>query len=156
MIDASWTYPVLSWTATFAIHSTLLIGGVGLALRLRPRTSPLTRDLLWKVALTGGIVTSTAHLGLGLHSPAELVFASPGAAAPAAAPAAIEPAIAERFAIRDHGIPEPRVRPSGGAWTTTPWIASPFDAPPELARPWIAQEPGRSATVVAGPPSAAP
>lgn len=67
---------IAAWLLTYALHSTVLIGGawlvaVGLARiachsqRLRDRL-PSLRERLWKVALVGGIVTATVQTGLGV------------------------------------------------------------------------------------------
>jgi beta-lactamase regulating signal transducer with metallopeptidase domain len=67
---------VAAWLLTYALHSTVLIGGawlaaVGLARlacrsqRLRDRL-PSLREQLWKVALVGGIVTASLQTGLGV------------------------------------------------------------------------------------------
>ncbi|MEX0715383.1 MAG: M56 family metallopeptidase [Planctomycetaceae bacterium] len=51
--------PILGgFLATYLVHSTLLIGAVGLALRLFSRARPETRDALWKLGLVGGLATS--------------------------------------------------------------------------------------------------
>jgi beta-lactamase regulating signal transducer with metallopeptidase domain len=68
---------LVAWLFTYAIHSTVLIGGAWLAAcclakaacssaRLRDRL-PGLRDRLWKVALVGGIVTATLQTGLGFE-----------------------------------------------------------------------------------------
>ena len=57
---------VLAWLLTYLVHSTALLGGVWLLLRLRPQTSFRVRDGLWEVGLVGGVVTSLAQLGLGV------------------------------------------------------------------------------------------
>lgn len=49
---------ICAWLLTYLIHSTLLIGGVWIGMRLvRPR-SPEVRELLWKAALVGAVVTT--------------------------------------------------------------------------------------------------
>ena len=46
----------LAWLGTYAVHSTLLLGGVwGLCL-LRPPRAPRSRERLWKLAMVGGIM----------------------------------------------------------------------------------------------------
>lgn len=56
-MTASLSTAVLAWLATYAIHSTLLLGGAWLLSR-RAATTPAMRDVIWKVALVGGILTS--------------------------------------------------------------------------------------------------
>ncbi|MCE9600701.1 MAG: HEAT repeat domain-containing protein [Gemmatimonadetes bacterium] len=50
----------LAWLLTYALHSTVLIGGAWLLLR-RWRTTPAVADVVWKTALLGGILTATAQ-----------------------------------------------------------------------------------------------
>jgi beta-lactamase regulating signal transducer with metallopeptidase domain len=59
---------IAAFLATYAIHSTVLIGA---ALLLTSRRFPLrlavsTRDVLWKTALVGGLVTAVAQYAAGL------------------------------------------------------------------------------------------
>lgn len=79
---------VLSWCATYVVHSTCLVIGVGAFLRGRPATGPAAREALWKTALIGGLLTTPAQMLLGcspfLHQ-YTLQCRSPGAAAPARA-----------------------------------------------------------------------
>ena len=46
------------WLLNYLVHSTLLLGGVWLLTRLRP-WSPSVREVLWKTALLGSLVTAT-------------------------------------------------------------------------------------------------
>jgi HEAT repeat protein/beta-lactamase regulating signal transducer with metallopeptidase domain len=51
-------YPAaLAWLLTYAIHSTVLLGLVWLVTRSR-RIPPMATDVLWKVALVGGLITA--------------------------------------------------------------------------------------------------
>jgi beta-lactamase regulating signal transducer with metallopeptidase domain len=52
------------WLATYLVHSTVLIVGAWLLIR-GPRLLPETRDVLWKTALVGGVVTSVAAVLAG-------------------------------------------------------------------------------------------
>ena len=62
---------VLAWLITYALHSTVLIGGAWivavvlarLACRVRALRDllPAMREKLWKTALVGGLVTATAQ-----------------------------------------------------------------------------------------------
>jgi len=54
---------LLSWLATYLIHSTLLLGGALLIARVV--RGPAVREVLWKGALLGGLVTATLHGTLG-------------------------------------------------------------------------------------------
>ena len=52
----------LAWLMTYALHSTLLLGGVWLLTARGPVRSHHLRDLYWKAAIVGGIVTSTGQV----------------------------------------------------------------------------------------------
>ena len=56
----SFAASITAWLLTYAIHSTVLLGMAWLVLRVR-RAGPDVADLLWKVALVGGVVTATAQ-----------------------------------------------------------------------------------------------
>ena len=49
------------WLVTYLMHSTLLLAGVGLIDHFRCFKSNATVELLWRVALVGGLVTTTFH-----------------------------------------------------------------------------------------------
>ncbi len=55
---SAWLLPALSWGVTYLIHSTLLIGGLWVALKLFRVADHGTRETLWKTALVGGLLTS--------------------------------------------------------------------------------------------------
>ncbi|HWA59103.1 MAG TPA: M56 family metallopeptidase, partial [Gemmatimonadales bacterium] len=55
-----------SWLLTYLLHSTLLLGGAWLALRVW-RLTPAVRDTLWKVGMAGALFTSAVQAGLGLE-----------------------------------------------------------------------------------------
>lgn len=63
---------LLAWLLTYAIHSTMLLGGAWFASR-RMALSPVARDVLWKVAIIGGVITSLAQQGIS--SPMTRAFA---------------------------------------------------------------------------------
>ena len=54
----------LAWLMTYALHSTLLLGGVWLLTSRGVVRSHHLRDLYWKVALVGGLVTATGQVAL--------------------------------------------------------------------------------------------
>src|SRR5262245_2545633 len=58
---------VLSWAATYLMHSTGLLAGVWFYMRIRPRTGHALRETLWKAALVGSIVTASAQMLPGLR-----------------------------------------------------------------------------------------
>ena len=45
----------LSWGATYLVHSTLLLGGVWIFLKLKPAAGHSFSEALWKMALVGGV-----------------------------------------------------------------------------------------------------
>ena len=56
----------VAWLLTYAVHSTVLIGSVWLAERAGLLRSLRLRDLAWRTALVGGLVTATLQLAAGL------------------------------------------------------------------------------------------
>src|SRR5215831_13823715 len=48
------------WLLTYLVHSTVILGAVWL-IASRRRVSDAVRDILWKFALVGGIVTATVQ-----------------------------------------------------------------------------------------------
>jgi HEAT repeat protein/beta-lactamase regulating signal transducer with metallopeptidase domain len=57
------TQGLAAWLLTYALHSTLLLGAAWFVLRHR-RVPPAAADVLWKVAMVGGVVTATAQASL--------------------------------------------------------------------------------------------
>ena len=55
-----------AWLLTYAVHSTALIGTVWLADRAGLLRSLRLRDLAWRTALVGGLLTATLQLSAGL------------------------------------------------------------------------------------------
>lgn len=58
------TADVIAWLMTYSLHSTLLLGGVWALTRRGVIRSHQLRDLFWKTALIGGLVTATAQSAL--------------------------------------------------------------------------------------------
>ncbi|HJP55445.1 MAG TPA: M56 family metallopeptidase [Gemmatimonadales bacterium] len=56
-----------AWLATYAVHSTLLIGTVWLLVRRGVIRSHHLQDTFWKAALLGGLLTATAQMALGIR-----------------------------------------------------------------------------------------
>ena len=87
-----------AWLLTYAVHSTALIGTVWLADRAGLLRSLRLRDLAWRTALVGGLLTATLQLAAGLTpfgGAAELRAPSfPGILAPPAPAAETERALA--------------------------------------------------------------
>jgi hypothetical protein len=68
MLDFAAALPVVvNWLLTYAIHSTILICSVYLIATLLGRVGDGFKDLLWKLALMGAIVTATAQVGAGIR-----------------------------------------------------------------------------------------
>lgn len=72
-MNASLTASITAWLLTYAIHSTVLLGMAWLVLRLR-RAGPDVADLLWKVAMVGGILTATAQSALNVQPAGSLAL----------------------------------------------------------------------------------
>ena len=69
---------LISCLSTYLLHSTCLLGGVWCLLRLWPTTGPGARELLWRTALVGGLLTTSAQRLFDLPGPfGELVVMMP-------------------------------------------------------------------------------
>jgi hypothetical protein len=165
-----WIRILLSWLATYAVHSTLFLGGAWALCRWLPRCAPSTRERLWKLGLVGGLLSATLQLALGARPwlgqvewagapevsaqsavPALDELPAPGAAAPASEPAS--PPVAATAAPAEGGPDGP------AAPLSTALRGGPRD-PEELAgtapraaspRPSAGREPGPT-----GPPRERP
>ena len=76
------------WLLTYWVHATVLLAAAALLSRLRIM-SFAARDLLWKCALVGPLLTATAHTFIGTMPARHLDVAPAVAARPVAAPAAV-------------------------------------------------------------------
>ena len=63
-----------AWLLTYAVHSTLLIGGVWLLVRRGLIRSHHLQDTFWKAALVGGVLTATAQTALGIRPQGSLAI----------------------------------------------------------------------------------
>jgi bla regulator protein blaR1 len=63
---------VLAWVLTYAIHSTLALGGAWLVTRRLSSAATRARERLWKFALVVGLATSSAQMALGRVPPLPL------------------------------------------------------------------------------------
>ncbi len=63
---AELTFALGSWLLTYLLHSTLLLGAAWLVTS-RWAHSATVRDLIWKAALTGGLITATLQTGLAFE-----------------------------------------------------------------------------------------
>ncbi|HZJ54842.1 MAG TPA: hypothetical protein VFD38_11945, partial [Myxococcaceae bacterium] len=101
-----------AWLLTYAVHSTVLIGGAWLAERVGLLRSLRLRDLVWRTALVGGLLTATLQLAAGLTpfgGAAELrAPALPELTATAVASSAEAPRVA--IVRKHHSAPPPALR----------------------------------------------
>jgi beta-lactamase regulating signal transducer with metallopeptidase domain len=67
---------------TYLAHSTVLLGGAALLTAFRLVRSPAARDTLWKVALLGGLLTTTAQFVLGISPYAGRILFAPLGSSP--------------------------------------------------------------------------
>lgn len=66
----------LSWGATYLAHSTCLLAGVWIFLKLKRAASHSLRETLWKIALVGGVMTASVQMLLAPQGPfGDLTFA---------------------------------------------------------------------------------
>jgi len=71
----------VSWLLTYLVHSTLLIGAACVASGIGLARGHGARDLMWKAAIVGGLLTATVQLSLPAHpSPARLALSADSAA----------------------------------------------------------------------------
>ncbi len=98
----------LVWILTYAIHSTVLIGSVWTLTKLLPKMSLSLQESLWRVALLGGLLTTTVQLSTDVTPPwghfdlpAELQT-HPVASAATVDPA-VEPVVQRRIVQHDAG-----------------------------------------------------
>lgn len=52
----------LSWAATYLVHSTALVAAVWLFLKLHRKVGHAFREILWKTALVGGVLTASCQM----------------------------------------------------------------------------------------------
>jgi len=69
-----------AWLLTYALHSSVLIGSTWALQRLGVVRSLRLRDLAWRGALVGGVLTASVQMGMGL-APWGFTLAAPNAAA---------------------------------------------------------------------------
>src|SRR5262245_61318590 len=65
MTTSDWVRGALAWLATYGLHSTLFLGGAWLVCVLRAPKANRNRERVWKLALVGGLLSSTLQLALG-------------------------------------------------------------------------------------------
>jgi Zn-dependent protease with chaperone function len=57
----------LDWMLTYLLHSTVLLGGTWVACRFISAERLALREALWRLALVGGLITSTLQLATGIE-----------------------------------------------------------------------------------------
>lgn len=72
---------LLAFVATYVLHSTLLLGTAWLAARSILRSRLRARELVWRTALVGSVLTSAAQLGLDIDPLAGRIALGPHAPA---------------------------------------------------------------------------
>ena len=78
-------HTMVSWLGTYFVHSTVLVGSVWAFTRFLPLDA-LTRSLLWKMSLVGGLFTATLQTGLGVEPLFGSVSVEAGSVAPEVPP----------------------------------------------------------------------
>jgi beta-lactamase regulating signal transducer with metallopeptidase domain len=58
---------LLAWLATYALHSTLILGGAWLVTRRMPLAATRLKERVWKLGLLLALCTPSLQLGLGLE-----------------------------------------------------------------------------------------
>lgn len=162
-----------AWLLTYLVHSTILLSGAFGLTALRLVRSHAARDVLWKVALVGGLFTATTQLVLAvrpatgqvaLNSVTETADVEASVVtrevAPAP-PAAIDPLVsaAEPWTMAGAPAPLPEVRPIGRFHAGWPglvlnlWLlgALAFGAVLLLARRGLARRLATRREITAGP-----
>ncbi len=127
-----------AWLLTYALHSTVLIAGIWALQRLSLLRSLRLRDVLWRGALVGGLVTASLQLGLGL-APWGLRLEVPApAAAPVSNPMALPRAATPRplEAPASVLLPVETVAPRANAGLPPP-VAAQAESPAEMALPQV-------------------
>ena len=147
----------VAWLLTYAVHSTVLIGSVWLAERAGMLRSLRLRDLAWRTALVGGLVTATLQLAAGLtpvggateiHAP-RLPDLSRPVARPAPAPEPAEIAIVTR-SLHPHPQAATRVHGPHASAVGTPVVVPPVPAIPAApAVPVVPAVPAEPVTAAA-------
>lgn len=116
---------LLWWMLTYALHSSLLLGGTWLFTLKGIRSEPL-RDTLWKAALVGGVLTATVQVLAGWQ-PSYSIAVSPSVAAMAPPSGSLNPGIQDR--VSEAG--RPYVSVENSKLSAAPDVLSP---PGELDR----------------------
>ncbi len=128
-----------AWLLTYALHSTVLIAGTWALQRLSLVKSLRLRDVLWRGALVGGLLTASLQLGLGL-APWGLRLEVPApVAAPAFSPGELAPPPATPGLQDPPGVPGPLLAEAAPEPTLAlaPVAAPDDEVPSQVALPQV-------------------
>ena len=93
---------VFYWLLTYALHSTVLLGGVWLINRQLRERALWLQESLWKMALCGGILTATIQLAGGVRPlGGGIALGTPSAASSPVAAVRALPALPTAVAVAD-------------------------------------------------------
>jgi beta-lactamase regulating signal transducer with metallopeptidase domain len=118
-----------AWLLTYALHSTLLLGVAWAVLRHR-RLSPAAADIIWKVAMVGGLVTATGQVMFAHRPSGSFALGTTASVATDAESSSLRDGRAPRGAFgadevpssaaEEHAPIEPGLDPAAGAAATAP------------------------------------
>ncbi len=138
---ASISAGVLSWLATYLLHSTILLGlAWGISRQMRGR-HPLGEQTIWRAALFGSILTATMQIATGWQ-PLAGAFSFPTGPTLAAAPAVVEsePAPSVDFPVTTLSLRTTETAPLSP--TSGPLVAATVPSPTAASSPapwtWLA------------------
>src|SRR5262245_60095239 len=106
------THVLTTWLLTYAVHGALFVALAAAAERTRWGAVASRRDAFWKLALVGGILTSTVFVAAG--------------SAPAGTAVRLSP----------QGVVAPALTSDGGFWLATGWMAITAILALRTARAW--------------------
>ena len=102
MTHNDWIRNALSWLATYGLHSTLFLGGAWLWCTLRAPRVNRNKERVWKLALVGGVLSTTLQLALGgqpLLGRIDWLAAEPLAEAAVSQPSSDAPGVPEQSTV---------------------------------------------------------
>lgn len=121
-----------AWLLTYLVHSTLLLGAAWSITRTLERRALPVQELLWKVALVGGLATASLQVGLGLTPLTGSISLTGSPAAIEATSIATEPSSLGAMATIQEAVVSTTQNP---APETTSRVAAPPSVSPDMAEP---------------------
>jgi beta-lactamase regulating signal transducer with metallopeptidase domain len=118
MIVFQWQ-TMAAWLLTYALHSTVFLGSSWLIVRYA-RPDHFARDIIWKVALVGGLITATAQSAFDLTPTGSVSIFAPAAAAPEVQASTAEVTPATNSPIEIGSTPAERVADNSDVATLEP------------------------------------